>query len=192
MRRLLTVSSCLVAACVSAQAPRALTHRPAPGDPIQFVFTSDAHYGLPEAFFPADGGLRSGEKIGTLDFVVEGGDVTRTIASESVAEQTALEAFIRKHKNVTAYFHGHSNWNQFYEWTGPEHTIRLPVFRVDSPMKGKFSAADETKLSFQVATIDPSTLRMTVRECLWNQGAAITWGAVATVALGAPLASTRD
>jgi hypothetical protein len=35
-------------------------------------------------------------------------------------------------------------------------------------MKGKYSAKDETKLSFQLVSIDPQTQRMTVRECLWD------------------------
>jgi hypothetical protein len=109
----------------------------------------------------------------------------RTITVQSIAEQTALEAFLRRHTNVTAYFHGNSNWNEFYQWTGPRHTIGLDVFRVDSPMKGRFSAADETRLSFHVATIDPSTRRMTVRECFWNQGPGVKWGETKTVALGA-------
>src|SRR5262249_53936360 len=64
----------------------------------------------------------------------------RSITAQSIAEQTALEAFLRRHPNVTAYFHGNSNWNEFYRWTGPNHTIALNVFRADSPMKGKLSA----------------------------------------------------
>jgi hypothetical protein len=35
-------------------------------------------------------------------------------------------------------------------------------------MKGKYSSKDETKLSFQLISIDPSALKMTVRECLWD------------------------
>ena len=69
---------------------------------IQFVFTSDAHYGitrsnfqgatkvdahvvnsalvakmnaLPTLTLPADGGLKAGKAVGTIDFVVEGGDI---------------------------------------------------------------------------------------------------------------------
>jgi len=95
-------------------------------------------------------------------------------------EQTAWEDFVRAHSNITAYFHGNSNWNEFYDWQGPRHSIALHTFRVDSPMKGKYSESDETKLSFQVAEIDTRTMRMTVRERLWNTAA---WGAATTVSI---------
>src|SRR6202008_1597162 len=75
-------------------------------------------------------------------------------------ERSALENFLRQHANITAYSHGHSNWNQYYDWTGPHHSVVLHTFRVDSPMKGHFSATDETKLSFQIATIDVSSRTM--------------------------------
>jgi len=35
-------------------------------------------------------------------------------------------------------------------------------------MKGKYSSKDETKLSFQLITIDPVSKTLTVRQCLWN------------------------
>ena len=111
-----------------------------------------------------------------------------TTSEESVMEQRDLEAFLSRHPNVTAYFHGNSNWNQFYDWTGPGHSIAVHTFRVDSPMKGAISALDETKLSFQVATIDTASRTMTVRECLWNAdprhpSAPVAWGGATTVAL---------
>jgi hypothetical protein len=90
------------------------------------------------------------------------------------------ETFVAAHPNITAYFHGNSNWNQFYDWTGPHDTVRLHAFRADSPMKGKFSEPDETKLSFHLATIDTQTMTMTVRERLWNTGG---WGDSVTVSL---------
>jgi len=103
-------------------------------------------------------------------------------------EARALEAFLHAHPNITAYFHGNSNWNQFYDWTGPGHTAVVHAFRVDSPMKGAVSAIDETRLSFQVVTIDTESRLMTVRECLWNThpdepSAVLEWGASTTVAL---------
>jgi hypothetical protein len=112
----------------------------------------------------------------------------RTSDAGDVIEQRAFEVFLRRHPNITAYFHGNSNWNQFYDWTGPDHTIVLHAFRVDSPMKGAISAKDETKLSFQVVTLDPGSRTITVRECLWNAdprhpGAPVTWGGSTTVAL---------
>jgi hypothetical protein len=115
-------------------------------------------------------------------------DGVRTAMAPPVAEQAEWEAFLRRHANITGYFHGHNNWNQFYDWTGPHHTVALHTFRVDSPMKGHFSGVDETKLSFQIATIDRSSLTMTVREVLWNAdprqpNGSVNWGASTTVAL---------
>ena len=123
-----------------------------------------------------------------------------TVEAPSVREQSALERVLSRYPNVTAYFHGNSNWNQFYDWTGPEGTLALHAFRVDSPMKGDLSATDETRLSFQLATIDMATRRMTVREVLYNAhrgattapgGVDITWGASTTVALAPRPAPAR-
>jgi predicted MPP superfamily phosphohydrolase len=83
-------------------------------------------------------------------------------------EQLAFVAFLKAHPNIKAYFHGHNNWNQFYTYTGPNGDVSLPTFRVDSPMKGKYSSKDETRLSFQLITIDPASKTLTVRECRWN------------------------
>jgi hypothetical protein len=94
-------------------------------------------------------------------------------------------------------FHGNSNWNEFYGWNGPSHSVTLHTFRVDSPMKGAVSADDESRLSFHVASIDTTTQMMTVRECLWNVNPAAssqpcTWGESVTVALArASQRSTR-
>ena len=103
-----------------------------------------------------------------------------TYTDDRIAE---WETFLAQHPNITAYFHGNSNWNQFYDWTGPRHAVTLHTFRVDSPMKGKDSASDETKLSFHVVTIDSRTSAMTVRERLWNAG---RWGAETTVSIAPP------
>jgi hypothetical protein len=103
-----------------------------------------------------------------------------------VAEQRDLERFLARHRNVTAYFHGNSNWNEFYDWHGPSHLVTMHTFRVDSPMKGAVSAGDETRLSFQVATIDTLTHDLTVSECLWNADPmkpAVSWGESRTVSL---------
>ncbi|MBK0378507.1 metallophosphoesterase family protein [Mucilaginibacter segetis] len=83
-------------------------------------------------------------------------------------EQRGLVRFLKLHPNIKAYFHGNSNWNEFYTYKGPNGDISLPVFRVDSPMKGKYSADDETKLSFQLISLDPVKKQLTVRECFWN------------------------
>jgi len=83
-------------------------------------------------------------------------------------EQRGFVKFLKAHPNIKAYFHGNSNWNEFYVYKGPDNDVALPVFRVDSPMKGKYSSKDETKLSFQLISIDTKAMKMTVRECLWN------------------------
>jgi len=105
-----------------------------------------------------------------------------------IAERKAWEDFLRRHPNLTAAFHGHNNWNEFYDWTGPNRTVALHTFRVDSPMKGRYSNSDETKLSFQIATLNPASRTMTVREVLWNSDprhprANLKWGSSTTVSL---------
>jgi hypothetical protein len=107
----------------------------------------------------------------------------KTTGDNDTLEQAAWEDFVRLHPNITAYFHGNSNWNEFYEWKGPRRAIALHTFRVDSPMKGKYSESDETKLSFQVADIDTRSMTMTVRERLWNTA---SWGASTTVSIAPP------
>jgi len=107
---------------------------------------------------------------------------------EPLIERKAFEDFLRRHPNITAYFHGHNNWTQFYDWTGPTHSVVLHTFRVDSPMKGHFSAIDERKLSYEIATIDTASRTMTVREVLWNAdpespNAPLSFGFSTTVAL---------
>jgi hypothetical protein len=109
------------------------------------------------------------------------------ISLPSTIEQNALVSWLKNHKNVVAYFHGNTNYNEFYTYAGPNSDISLNTFRVDSPMKGMVSGVDAadgigdpSKLSFQVISIDPGATNMTVREYLWN---AKTWGASTTVSL---------
>jgi 3',5'-cyclic AMP phosphodiesterase CpdA len=83
-------------------------------------------------------------------------------------EQRGFVKFLKLHPNIKAYFHGNSNWNEFYIYHGPDNDVNLDVFRVDSPIKGKYSARDQTLLSFQLISLDPATQALTVRECLWN------------------------
>ena len=100
--------------------------------------------------------------------------------------QRELSAFITLHPNIKAYFHGHSNFNEFYPYVGPDGNLKLSVYRVDSPMKGDISSSDETKLSFQVISINGKTQMLTIRECLWNSSGAaskIIWGVSSTVSL---------
>ena len=116
-----------------------------------------------------------------------------TIDSETAIEQRNMVAFLKSHPNIKAYFHGNDNWNEFYVYKGPDSTINLNVFRVDSPMKGTISGleapdeiGDETKLSFQTIVIDGYSKTMTVRECLWNTSGAtspLVWGETSTISL---------
>jgi len=103
----------------------------------------------------------------TEEVYKEGNDAKSEDATTN-AEQRGWVKFLKVHPNIKAYFHGNSNWNEFYVYKGPDNDVALNTFRVDSPMKGKYSAKDETKLSFQLVSIDPQTQRMTVRECLWD------------------------
>ena len=101
-----------------------------------------------------------------------------------VKEHRELAAFLKKHPSIVAYFHGNENYNEFYTWGGPDNDIAMPVFRVDSPMKGNASSKDEKLLSFQVVSIDTDVRKMTVREALWNadpKHPAITWGESKTI-----------
>jgi hypothetical protein len=103
-----------------------------------------------------------------------------TFGTSTDVEQRAFVAWLKTHKNIVAYFHGNDNANEYYTYTGPDNDIRLNVFRVDSPMKGNFSATDPTRLSFQVVTIDSGAKNMTVREYRWNTK---VWGNSITVPL---------
>lgn len=107
---------------------------------------------------------------------------------QTAIEQRGLVAFLKKHPNIKAYFHGNSNFNEFYEYHGPDNDVSLNTFRVDSPMKGNVSSKDEAKLSFQLISLDTATGRLTVRECLWNsepqkQDQPIVFGESKTIAL---------
>jgi hypothetical protein len=84
--------------------------------------------------------------------------------------------FLKSHNNIKAYFHGHSNYQQFYTYKGVDSSLNLHCFRVDSPMKGKYSLADEHLLSFQLITIDPNKKTMEVKEYLWNKSGRSKWG----------------
>jgi hypothetical protein len=123
----------------------------------------------------------------TAEYYKEGKSASEDDGSTAI-EQRGFVKFLKAHPNIKAYLHGNSNWNEFYTYTGPDNDVSLPVFRVDSPMKGKFSAKDETKLSFHLISIDTRTMNMTVRECLWNTkptdpSAKMVFGASKTISL---------
>jgi hypothetical protein len=111
----------------------------------------------------------------------------KSIKDTAVYEERGLAAFLKRHPEVKAYFHGHNNWNEFYDWQSPDKDFSIPCFRVDSPMKGRKSAKDETRLSFQLISIDTLAKTMTVRECRWNtmpgNPAIFEWGDHKTMSL---------
>lgn len=99
-------------------------------------------------------------------------------------EQRLFVNFLKKHPNIKAYFHGHENYTEFYSYHGPDNNINLPIFRVDSPMKGNISKKKEKKLAYEVIDIDTSKRLLTVRECLWNKEkmqADVQWGESKTI-----------
>jgi hypothetical protein len=153
-----------------------------------FLFTHDQPDAEPKHFINPNGrhDINAVDKFENLlsDRLADG----RSVDDASILEQRALEGFLRTHPNVRAYFHGNSNWTEFYDWHGPDRSISLPVFRVDSPMKGNVSAKDERKLAFELASVDVNAKRLTVRECLWNTDpehpeAPLVWGSARTVSI---------
>ena len=113
-----------------------------------------------------------------------------TISQPSTVEQRAMVAFLKANKNIVAYFHGNSHIQEMIDWKGPDSDIVLPVFSVDSPMKGTVSINDETKLAFNLGSIDVAAKQMTVREVRWNSTKAatspITFATSKTVSLLVP------
>lgn len=114
----------------------------------------------------------------------------KTDEDSSELAQRELAAFLKLHSNIVGYFHGHANWHEAYTWKGPDKDIALPVFRADSPVKGRASGKDETRLSFHVVVFDRGTNQLTSRECFWNCGAKavekssdFAWGSTTTVSL---------
>jgi len=144
---------------VSAQTPVILfTHDPPEGDPKHFSNPAAPGKFVKDSKF--ENMVAETYKEGPAP--QKDGDHTTDI------EQRGWVNFLKRHPNIKAYFHGHENWNEFYTYKGPDKDINLPVFRIDSPMKGEDSAKDETKLSFQLISLDPVKKMLTVRQCLWN------------------------
>ena len=112
----------------------------------------------------------------------------KDVKGETTIEQIAFTTFLKKHKNIKVYFHGHENFTEYYTYQGPNKDINLNCVRTDSPMKGRLSAKDETKLAFELVTINTNTGKLTVREILWNAFANgnandFKWGAFENVDL---------
>lgn len=155
-----------------------------------FIFCHDPPEGDPRHFTNPNGdhGINATDRFeNILGDTYAGGT---KVNGDTVVEQRAFAAFLKAHRNIVAFFHGHENYNEFYTWRGPDGDLALPVFRADSPMKGRDSRTNETKLSIQVVTYDTATRTLTARECLWNApgGAAaatapVAWGASKTITL---------
>jgi len=109
-----------------------------------------------------------------------------SVKGSTLIEQRGFANFLKKHRNIKAYFHGHENFTDYYNWEGPDHDISIPCFRADSPMKGRLSAKDESKLAFELITINAKSKRLTAREVLWNNTKKvdlIKWGKSITINL---------
>jgi hypothetical protein len=111
----------------------------------------------------------------------------KTINSTPLIEQRAFDMFLKQHPNIKAYIHGHIHESRLYTYTGADKDMRLSAFSADSPMKGFFSSADETMLTFGFAVLNPRTMTLTVRECFWNpvpsDPSSVKWGKPVTVSL---------
>ena len=159
-----------------------------PSTPV-VIFTHDPPGGDPEHFlnpFPPHT-INSRDKFQNLLAETFKDDPAADPLNDNI-EQREWVAFLKAHPNIKAYFHGHENANEFYTYKGPDGDIALPVFRVDSPMKGKPSSKDETRLSFQLISIDTRSQTMTVRECLWDThpddpAGLVSWGQSRTISL---------
>jgi predicted MPP superfamily phosphohydrolase len=105
----------------------------------------------------------------------------KTIASAPIIEQRAFSTFLKQHPNIKAYLHGHIHESKFYTYTGADKDVQINAVSSDSPMKGATSGADESRVTFNFAILDPGTMTLTVRECLWNPepsnpAAEVKWG----------------
>jgi len=107
----------------------------------------------------------------------------KNVKGETTIEQNGFVHFIQQHPNIKVYFHGHENWTEYYDYKGPKNNINLTCIRTDSPMKGRTSAKEETKLAFELVSINTQTGFLTVKEVLWNahlNSNDPSWGQVGT------------
>ncbi|MGH2648576.1 MAG: metallophosphoesterase, partial [Ginsengibacter sp.] len=168
-------------------------HNISPGLPV-ILFTHDQpeaeakHFTNPNE----NGGINAHDRFENL-LAEHYKDSTAAVPDNgnTTMEQVGWVNFLLAHRNIVAYFHGNDNFNQYYVYKGPDSTVALNTFRVDSPIKGDESSKYESKLSFQVITINTKSLTMTVRECLWNddlpdQANSVKWGQSKTVSLRVP------
>jgi len=110
----------------------------------------------------------------------------KDVKGETTIEQNSFANFILQHPNIKIYFHGHENWTEYYQYHGPKNNINLTCIRTDSPMKGRVSLKNETKLAFELITINMHTGNLDVKEVLWNAANQVNgfqWGQMANYKL---------
>lgn len=91
-----------------------------------------------------------------------------SVKGNTLIEQRAFAQFLKEHNNIKVYFHGHKTYTEFYNWQGPDKDINLPCIRSDSPIHGFLSDDDETKLAYDIVSVNTKSKTLTVREVLWN------------------------
>ena len=141
---------------------------------------------------------------GDIPFTLSGVDGASSYVDMNAAKQYVAD-WLMTHPNVRGLLSGHDNFNGSTNWNGqdPNGTLiasrdavwsGVPLFRVDSPMKGDISGTSatdkigvETNLSFQVYSFDLATRRLTEREYLYdstgNPATSGAWGQSTTVDL---------
>lgn len=148
-----------------------------------FLFTHDAVEPEAKHFMNPNGShsINAGDGFENL---LSDTACVRNVKETPLCNWHELEMFFAAHPQIKGYFHGDYNYNEFYTWHGTEGSVSLPVFRVDSPMKGEISSVDETRLSFIVVCMDTQKHLLTARECLWNRDGktGIHWGESVTIA----------
>lgn len=126
-----------------------------------FIFAHDPPEGDPKHFTNPNG-----------RHTINATDKFENILAEQYSDQAEAGwiKFLASHPQIKAYFHGHSNFHAFYAYHG------VPVFRADSPMKGKFSSKDASQLSFDLIMIDPAKRTVDVQQIFWNKGSSLVIG----------------
>jgi hypothetical protein len=110
----------------------------------------------------------------------------KEVKGVTTIEQNEFVDFVKRHNNIKVYFHGHENFTEYYAYKGPNNDINLNCIRTDSPMKGRVSLKDETKLAFELVTINVNNKSLTIREVLWNDRSnnrQFTWGQSTIISL---------
>jgi hypothetical protein len=133
-------------------------------------------------FFQNPNGLHDINEVDKFENLVpENYKDGKDVHGETLIEQNGFVNFIKKHDNIKAYFHGHENWTEYYTYKGPSNNVNITCIRTDSPMKGRFSTKDETKLAFELVTINTNSGLLTIKEVLWNanlNSTKVNWGAI--------------